>query len=186
MQKIDLKNFDLQKFKVGKKTIHIEYFDLNKKNDLVTIDSDSKPSEDLTNKLNELKEFFADSLGLLAGWNHAIDCIKANEEALRLAIQEKKSVIDGCTISGVSLVGGEDNESVIITGSFETGYGTNGTSTGRIGIEDYEGLDNILLELKSEVYLFIFKAKRADDLFNQKEQSQEGLGSSTSNLKKVG
>lgn len=175
MVKMDLKNFDLQKLKVGKKNIHIEYYDLNKKNDLVTIDSDSKPSDDLKLKLDLLKEVFADSLGLTEGWNHAIDHIKANEEALKLAINKKKLVISNCEISGLKLVGGEDNECVIITGSFETDFGTIGTATKQIAIDEVDVLSEIIEGVKNEVFLFLFKGKRDADLFNPKEEKKSGL-----------
>lgn len=175
MVKIDLKNFDLQKLKVGKKEIHIEYYDLNRKNDLVTINSDSKPSPDLKDKLDLLKEVFADALGLTEGWNHAIDNIKQNEEALKLAINKKKLVVSECEISGLKLVGGEDNECIVITGSFETDYGTIGTSTKPIAIDEVEALSEIISEVSNEVFMFLFKGKRDNDLFNQKEENKSGL-----------
>lgn len=169
MVKIDLKNFDLQKLKLGKKSIHIEYYDLNRKNDLITINSDSKPSDDLKSKLDLLKEVFADALGLTEGWNHAIDNIKSNEEALKLAINKKKLIISDCEVSGLKLVGGEDNECVIVTGSFETDYGTIGTATKSIAINEIELLEEIISGISNEVFLFLFKGKRDSDLFNQKE-----------------
>ncbi len=175
MVKMDLKNFDLQKLKVGKKNIHIEYYDLNKKNDLVTIDSDSKPSDDLKLKLDLLKEVFADSLGLTEGWNHAIDNIKSNEEALKLAINKKKMIISECEITGLKLVGGEDNECVIITGSFETDYGTIGAPTKPIAIDEVELLSEIISKVSEEVFMFLFKGKRDNDLFNPKEEKKSGL-----------
>lgn len=175
MVKIDLKNFDLQKLKLGNKSIHIEYYDLNRKNDLVTIDSDSKPSDDLKLKLDLLKEIFADALGLTEGWNHAIDNIKSNEEALKLAINKKKLVISECEISGLKLVGGEDNECVIITGSFETDYGTIGAPTKPIAIDEVEVLSEIIAGISNEVFLFLFKGKRDNDLFNPKEEKKSGL-----------
>lgn len=182
MVKIDLKNFDLQKLKMGKKNIHIEYYDLNRKNDLVTIDSDSKPSEDLQQKLDLLKEVFADALGLTEGWNHAIDNIKSNEEALKLAINKKKLIISECEISGLKLVGGEDNECVIITGSFETDYGTIGAPTKPIAIDEVELLSEIISKVSEEVFMFLFKGKRDNDLFNQKEENKSGLNTSEKNL----
>ena len=178
MVKIDLKNFDLQKLKMGKKNIHIEYYDLNRTNDLVTIDSEAKPSDDLQDKLNLLKELFVDSLGLLEGWNHAIDNIKQNEEALKLAINKKKLVISNCEISRFKLVGGDDNNRIIITGSFETDYGTIGAPTKQIAIDEVETLSEIISEVKSEVYMFLFKGKRDNDLFNQKEENKSGLNTS--------
>lgn len=175
MVKIDLKNFDLQKLKVGGKSIHIEYYDLNKKNDLVTIDSDSKPSDDLKINLDLLKEVFAEALGLTEGWNHAIDHIKANEEALKLAIQKKKLMISNCEISGLKLVGSEDNECVVITGSFETDFGTIGTATKPIAIDEVETLSEIIKGIANEVFMFLFKGKRDADLFNPKEEKKSGL-----------
>lgn len=175
MVKIDLKNFDLQKLKLGKKNIHIEYYDLNRKNDLVTIDSDSKPSEDLQLKLDLLKEVFADALGLTEGWNHAIDNIKTNDEALKLAINKKKLIISDCEISGLKLVGGDDNECIVITGSFETDYGTIGAPTKPIAIDEVEVLSEIISEITNEVFMFLFKGKRDNDLFNPKEEKKSGL-----------
>lgn len=184
--KIELKDFELQKVKLGNKSIHLEYYSAKNRNDLVTIDSDSKPSEDLVNKLNLLKEVFAQSLGLLRGWEHSRDHIKKNEEALKIAIHEHQSEIDRCSVSGFSLVGGEDNEGVKITGSLDTDYGVIGIPSGIIRFDDDElgtKAEEIITEITSEVYLFLFKGKRDNDLFNQKPKEQttsgEGLGSST-------
>lgn len=185
MVKIELKNFDLQKLKMGKKSIHIEYYDLNKTNDLVTIDSDSKPSDDLKLKLDLLKDVFADALGLTEGWNHAIDYIKSNEEALKLAINKKKLIISDCDISGIKLVGGEDRECVVITGSFETDFGTIGTATKPISIEDNDILFNIISGISSEVFMFLFKGKRDNDLFNSKDENKSGLNSVEGKMEKV-
>lgn len=185
MTKIDLKNFDLQKLKVGKKSIHIEFYDLNKKNDLVTIDSDSNPSDDLKLKLDLLKEVFADSLGLTEGWNHAIDNIKSNEEALKLAINKKKLLISECEISGLKLVGGEDNECIVITGSFETDYGTIGTATKPIAIDEVDVLSQIITDVSKEVYDFLFRGKRDNDLFNPKEDKSGLNNTEDKHLKAV-
>lgn len=173
MRKTELKDFDLRKVKLGKKDIHIEYYDINSPNDLITIDSNSKPSEDLTNGIADLKSYFMESLGLLDGWNHAIDHIKANEEALKHAIYEKKSIIDNSVVSGVVFQGSDENEKVQITGSYNTNDGVNGTSTGSLLVFDHVCLDEVLSKIKDEVYLFIFKGKRDSDLFNSKKESSD-------------
>lgn len=184
--KIELKDFELQKIKVSEKSIHIQYFNAKNRNDLVTIDSDSKPSEDLFNKVNLLSEVFAQSLGLLRGWEHSRDYIKKNDEALKIAMNEYQSEIDRCKVSGFSLVGGEGNEGVKITGSLETDYGKIGIPSGIIKFDDVDlgaKSETIIEQITSEVYLFLFKGKRDNDLFNQKSKPQssetEGLGTST-------
>ena len=71
-KKLEFKNFELRHLKLNSKgQPSIDWFDLNEPNDLLSVVSDSLPHEDLVGKLNELKYIFAESLGLLAGWNFA-------------------------------------------------------------------------------------------------------------------
>ena len=54
-KKLELKNFELKKVKFNaKKGLEIDWFDLNQCNDLYSVDSDSKPSDDYVTALNPL------------------------------------------------------------------------------------------------------------------------------------
>lgn len=180
---IKIEHFEIQNVKVSKKSIHLEYWDTANKNDLNTVDSDSAPHEDLTNTLKSLNEVFAESLGLLDGWNHARDHIKANDEALKKAVIGYKSEIDRCIVSEVTLVGSGDNCGIKLKGELQTDFGNVKLPSGIILYSDTigENAKEIIAKLTNEVYLFLFKGKRDNDLFNQK--GGEGLGNSEPTLK---
>lgn len=189
MKKIDLKSFDLQKLTISGKSILIDYFNSENKNDLITVNSDSAPSTDLLTKLNAFGEIAAECLGLLSGWDFSRDHIKKNDEALKLAMHSHSDVIESVKISKVEFVGGDGKEGVKMALTLSTDFGNvkiPSTGVVRFSDEDFPELgqkaQTAFEELKSEAYLFVFKGKRDNDLFNQKESKSdnngEGLGNS--------
>ena len=172
-KKLEYKNFDLQKVKVNnKKGVVINFYDLTQRNDLLTVDSDSVPHEDFFNALGKLKEVFCKSLGLHTGWEFAREHNRKNEEALKLAINEYNSEVERCNVTGFSLVCSGEREGVKITGSLECELGTVGLSSPIIRFDEEEvGVGDlaclIVDEIKEELWAFIYKGKRANDLFSQ-------------------
>jgi hypothetical protein len=188
---VELKNFDLQKCKlISKNGIYIEYFDLTQKNDLVTIESDSVPHDDLIASLSRFKEVLAKSLGLVSGWDFARENNRKNEEALKLAVVGYNDEVERCNVTGVTMVGQNDLEGIKISGSLACDLGTVGLASPTIKFSEEEiGLGelsrSIVAELKNEVYLFIFKGKRATDLFTDVAEDESGLNNSGKVLKAV-
>lgn len=182
--KLSYANFELQKVKLtSKKGLIIDWFDLEKKNDLFNVESDSEPHEDLIEKLNELKEVFAITLGLKNGWDTARENNRKNEEELKKSVGGWYNEIERCNVSGISIT----STGIKITGSLDGDFGVIALASPLIKFEEeIENLGNrvgeILEEISKEVWAYIYKGKRGNDLFNQK-QDESGLGSST--MKKV-
>jgi len=176
-KKLPLKDFELRHLKLNSKGgLIIDWFDLNQTNDLLSVDSDSKPHEDLTNKLDELKSVFAESLGLLSGWNFAREHVRANEERLKEAVRLYNEEVNRCSITGFTLT----DKAIKITGALQCEDGKIGLTSPLVKFENEDsdiGLraKSIIDELKKEVWSFIYAGKRDTDLFNQKEEKKSGL-----------
>jgi len=191
-KKLEAKNFELNKVKVNsKRGLSIEFYDLTQKNDVYSVESDSVPHDDFFDKLDELKEVLAKSLGLLSGWDFARENNRKNDEKLKEAIVYYNEEIQRCNVTGISLVGQGDLEGVKISGSIQCELGTVGLASPTIKFNEEEvGIGEmakrIIDELQVEVWMFIYKGKRSDDLFNQKdEQKVDGLNTNEFSLKAV-
>lgn len=175
--KLVFKDFELKHLKLNSKSgLVIDWFDLNKTNDLLSVDSDSEPHEDLTNCLNKLKAVFAESLGLLEGWDFARENTRKNEEKLMEAIRGHNEQIGRCNVTGLTVTG----KGIKIAGSLDCEGGKVGLSSPLIKFENEdseigEECKLIVAELSEEVWKFIYKQKRGNDLFNQKEEKKSGL-----------
>lgn len=184
-KKIELKNFDLQKIKMGpKKALHIEWYDSNKPNDLFSIDSQSLPSDDLVSKLEAFNEIMAYSLGLNFGWDFARENNRKNDEKLKEAVNFWNEEIERCNVSGVVYVGTGELSGIKITGSLKCELGAVGLASPKIRFDEEEiGIGEkaeiLAKELKDEVYLFIYKGKRGNDLFNDDVKKEDASGLNT-------
>ena len=185
MKQLTLAEFDLQKVKINsKKGLEIHWFARGNNNDLFTVSSDAAPHEDLFDLLDEFREMFATVNECLDGWNHARDYIKANEEALKSARLGYQEEIERWNVSGIIFKGSGDNEGIVLTGSRRVESGNVRQASplikfqGEIGIED----DALKLsdELKAEVWKYLFKFKRGNDLFAS--QVDEEVAQKESNL----
>lgn len=176
-KKLDFKHFELRHLKLNSKGgLIVDWFDLNQKNDLLSVDSDSIAHEDLTNKLKELKSIFAESLGLLKGWDLARENNNKNEEKLREAIRGWNEEVDRCNVSGFTLT----DKGIKISGSLDCDGIKIGLASPLVKFENEDsdlGLKakEILEVLTKEVWSFIYAGKRDTDLFNQKEEKKSGL-----------
>lgn len=177
-KKLEIKNFELRHLKLNSKgQPSIDWFDLTQPNDLLSVESDSHPHEDLVEKLNELKSVFAESLGLLAGWNFARENNRNNDEKLKEAVRLHNEEILRCNVSGLTIT----DKAVKISGSLICDEGTVGLCSPLIKFESEDSelgvtAKAIIEGLTKEVWSFIYAGKRATDLFNQKSEDKSGLG----------
>lgn len=186
---VPVKDFELHNVKSkGKKGLHVQYFDKNRPNELWTVDSDGQPHEDLFGGLNDLKEVLAYSLGLSNGWDFGREHNRKNEELLKKAQLSWKLEIERCEVSGITVVGSEDNDNmgVKISGSLKTDLGTVGLTSPIIRFEDSfsNSVDDVITigdlaetafeKIKEQVWLFVFKGRRGGELdFPEEEDVNE-------------
>lgn len=186
-RKLELKSFELRHLKLNSKGQPIiDWFDLTKPNDLLSVESDSQPHEDLFEKLNELREVFATSLGLLKGWDLARENTNKNDDKLREAIRGWNEELLRCKLSGLTIT----EKGIKVTGSLLCEEGTVGLSSPLIKFENEENdlgetTRRIVEELTIEVWKFIYQEKRADNLFSSQESDKSGLGTTTGKMEKV-
>lgn len=181
-KKLELKNFELKKVKFNaKKGLEIDWFDLNQSNDLYSVDSDSKPSDDYVTALNSLKEVFAYALQLNNGWDFSREHNRKNDEVLKKTIQFWNEENERITVSGLVVVGAGETKGIKITGSLQTELGTIGLSspTIRFDSEITNSVDELIMigdlaesafkEIEKEVWSFIYQGKRGGELFDSGE-----------------
>jgi len=194
-KKLDVKDFELQKVKFNaKKGLDIDWYDLNRANDMYSVESDSKPSEDYINALNALKEVFAYSLGLNNGWDYSRENNRKNDDALKKSIQSWKDEIERCEVTGLTVVGVGEAKGIKISGSLKTDLGTIGMPSPiiRFTSELVNSVDETIMigdiaeiafnAIQTEIWMFIYKDKRGGELFSEvKKLEQSGLN----NLKAV-
>ena len=184
MKKLTLAEFDLQKVKLNKKGLDVSFWEKGNNNEMITIESDTLPHPDLTDKLAEFKELFAESMETLDGWEFARENNRKNEEALRAAIRGRQEEIDRFTVSGVVLKGKNEYLGIAITGYRSTENGKAGITSQIIRFTEAE--DNINAQatdlfddLQKEIWMYLFKGKKLQpdlmDLITQEEQEQSGL-----------
>lgn len=178
-KKLELKNFELKKVKFNaKKGLEIDWFDLNQRNDLYSVDSDSKPSDDYVTALNPLKEVFAYALGINNGWDFSREHNRKNDEVLVKAKQFWNEENERITVSGLVVVGAGETKGIKITGSLQTELGTIVLSspTIRFDSEITNSVDELIMigdlaesafkEIEKEVWSFIYQSKRGGELFD--------------------
>lgn len=183
MKAIDFKNFGLEKISINSKNlITVDWYDLTKRNDLLSVESDSLPSEDLILTIKKFSKAMAVSLDLTKGFEFARENNRKNEEALKKAVHGCLEEYDRCQVKAISFVGSDEYEGIKIKGNLICENGTvpiSSTPTIKFNDEDREEefnteLDAICEELKKEVYAFIYLGKRANDLFTEKKD-ESGL-----------
>lgn len=186
-KKLAVESFDLKKVKFNsKKGLVIDFFDIGSPNDLWNIDSDSQPSDDYVNALNELKEVFAYSIGLNDGWDFAREHNRKDDDALKKARQFWLDEIERCNVTGLTVVGAGDSMGIKISGSLQTELGVVGLAspTIRFDADVPNSIDESIMigdlaeiafkKIREEVWMFIFKGKRGGELFPA-EEVESGL-----------
>lgn len=176
---VPIKDFELQKVKFeGKKGLYFEFFDISQPDFLWKGSADQIPSEEYVAALNELKEVLAYSLSLNNGWDFAREHNRKNDEQLKKAQLFWNEEIARCNITGISVVGDEENRGIKISGSLVTDLGTVGLASPIIRFEDSfnNSVDTEIMigdlaelafkKIQEEVWMFIFKGKRGGGQIN--------------------
>lgn len=180
--KLNVEKFELQKVTFNsKKGLVIDFYDTSSPNELFSVDSDGQPHEDYHNALKKLKEVFAYSLGFNNGWDFSREHNRKNDELLKKAKQFWNDEIEKCDVKGVTSVGSGEKKGIKIAGSLKTDLGVVGLPSPTIKFEDFitNSIDEDVMigdlaeiafeEIQSEVWKFIFKAKRGGELFPEQE-----------------
>lgn len=181
MKKLNNAEFDLQKVKFNsKKGLDIKFWEKDNNNNLFGVDSDDAPHSDLIQKLSEFREVFAVSMETLEGWAMARENTRKNDELLKEAIRGYNDEIERYDVSGVVLVGKDKYFGIRITGSRKTESGVVGMTSPTIRFTDENEIDNtnvieLFNQLQNEIYLYIFKNKKAQlDMFTEKDNQEVG------------
>lgn len=187
-KKLEVKDFELVKVKFNSANgLDISWFDLNQKNDLYNVSSDSQPSNDYLEKVNELKEIFAYSLGLHNGWDFSRENVRNDMDVLKKAISLWNEEVDRVKISGLVVVGADAGKGIKITGSLKTELGVIGLSSPTIRFDSEitncnsdliflgDMAQKVFNDLQKEVWSFIYKGKRGGELFPETEKIEGGL-----------
>lgn len=196
---VEVKNFELHKVKLkGNKGLDAYFFDKSQSNNLWHVDADGQPHDDLIGSLNDLKEVFAYSLGFSNGWDFAAEHNRKNDELLKKALVSWKLEIERHNVSGITVVGSEDNDNlgIKIAGSLQTDLGVVGLPSPIIRFEDSfnnsvdveimigDLAETAYKKIQQQVWLFIFKGKRGGELEFPEEKPESGLN--ITKLEKVG
>ncbi len=177
---VEVKNFELHKVKTKGKGLDIEFFDKSNPNELWSVSSDGVPQDELVSALGDLKEVLAYSLGLSNGWDFAAEHNRKNDELLKKALTSWNLEIDRCSVSGITVVGSEENDNmgIKIAGSLQTALGVVGLPSPIIRFEDsfHNSVDVEIMigdlaetafkTIQEQVWLFIFKGKRGGGQIN--------------------
>lgn len=163
---IPLEAFDLRKAKVNKEGVYVEFHEggtdpgINKK------DGDYQPHPDLQDSLDGLKNYMAQCLGILEGWDFARENLKENSDALEEAMRKYEATIDLCKVNGITILGDGESKGVKITGSLKTpGGGSTGLATPKITFGQsklgYEvEVETLVEKVVEEVYKYRFNGKK--------------------------
>jgi hypothetical protein len=167
MKKLEFKAFDLQKLKVNSKGgLDLSWYEKGNGNELFSVSSDNQPHPDFIASLGGCKELLAVSLGLLSGWEFARENNRKNDEVLRDAVRQYNEEIERCNVTGLVLVGKDQYLGIKVTGSIKCIVGSVGLASPSIKFESDEmGVEErareLFDEISQEVWLYIFKEKRA-------------------------
>jgi len=179
MKQLTLNQFDLQKVKLtGKRGLKAFWYAMGNNNDLLSVDSDAIVHQDLLDVLEQFRVVFATSHEALDGWNHARDFIKGNDNALKNAVIGYNEEIEKWIINSFEFKGSGENEGIVLKGNRQLAGGKVKVESPLIkfnsecGVEDLQSLTD---KLKEEVWQYVFKAKRANDLFADLPDDQRGF-----------
>lgn len=145
---------------------------------VVPLESTSPPHPELTNLLDKLKPVIAD----IFMFNFPRELCMINEfeattEQSRYLERYYIEQIKKIDITGIAVSGSEEKKKVVITATYENKMGVTAINSKPISLSGSkygfeEDVENIVNELISEAYLYVFKGKSAEpQLFSQEEQS---------------
>ena len=108
------------------------------------------------------------------------DEMKANQRQKAVATEFAREMLDNIEVRGISLSGSDDNVGVVLSGTFTVSNNQKTAinsprlkfSTETFGFE--EELENIIADIETEVYAFLFKGKKAQlELFGADGEASE-------------
>lgn len=175
---LNYENFDLQKVKLTKEGINVEYYEKGGTFDKHTVEAVGLPHPDLIGAFESLQLYMAMRLGLLKGWDFAREQLKKKPESLQEAINGYEEELSRCNVSGIVFVEQEQLKGIKITGSLKCEYGAVGLATPNITFSsDKLGFEKDVEDLcevaKKETFLYLFKNKKAQqDLVTQAEEAE--------------
>lgn len=176
---LNYENFDLQKVKLTKEGLNVEYYEKGGTFDKHMVEAVGQPHPDLTDSFESLQLYMALRLGMLKGWDFARENMRDDLELLKEAKQGYEDELSRCNVSGVSFVGQEQLKGIKITGSLKCDYGSVGLATPNITFSSdklgYESdVEDLCEIIKKETFLYLFKNKKAQqDLIQQAEEAEE-------------
>lgn len=178
---LEYSGFNLQSFKTTGEGAKITHWVGGLEPKKLNEDCDYLPHPDLTEKLAELRLYFASRIGMLKGWDFAREHLRKDSKALEAAIEEHKANIDRCKISGITFSGDtEEDRKVKITGSYKTpDGGAIGMATPAILLSNdvlgyEEDVKEICEEIKKEVYAYLFQHKKMQlDIESEAEKAEQ-------------
>lgn len=169
--------FDLQKFKIDKDSMKVEFNEVRKTNDGTikiphSMEPPFQPHPDLLDLLSRMKSYVLKQYD----YNTIYALRTKGNEEMKAAWKELNQNL---TVTGFTLIGSENLKGAIITAKIKTESGTRALPTGRIVFSSdklgYEKECEVLTdELKKEVYSCLFENKRAQlDLFQDESKSKK-------------
>lgn len=179
MRKLDFKNFDLEKVKLTSEGLSVTYYEKGTNAVKHMIECEGEPHPDMNEKFNLLQPYMARRLDLLAGWDFARENTRKDPEALAQAVENYNKCVERCKVSGIVYVGKDQLRGIKITGSVKCNESSVGLATPNItfsseklGFE--QDVEDICEQIRSEVYLYVFSHKRAqEDLIKQIEEIEK-------------
>lgn len=166
--------FDLQKFKIDKDSMRVEFNEVRNTNDGTikiphSMDPPYQAHPDLLDLLSRMKEYVLKQYDY-----HKLNLSKNKESKAAW-----KEMNQNLTVTGFTLIGSDNLKGAIITAKIKTESGTRALPTGRIVFSSdklgYEKECEVLIdELQTEVYSCLFENKRAQlDLFQDESKSKK-------------
>lgn len=180
---VEYKNFDLKSVKINThKGLDLMYYNLLQPNLTEEPKSKNLPHPDLIDKLNQVRLYYAEKLGLLEGWDFAREHCKKTPDSLKLAKDGHQAVIDRITMKSMTFSG--EGETFGVSFSAYVKFpkkGGSGIPSGKYSLhgeaEHVDDLTKICEEIKEEVYAYRFQNKKAQqDIVDQANKAgDDGL-----------
>lgn len=159
-------HFDLCSVKVNSEGVDMAYYNLLFPNAKEEPKTKVIAHPDLQAALDKLKLYFATKIGILEGWDFAREHCRDNQDALKMAMDKHKEIVESCKITGLTFAGEGETYGVTIAGYLKfPKKGGSGVSSGKIvfskktfGWEDE--VKELCEDVKAEVYAYRFQAKK--------------------------
>lgn len=179
---LEYKNFELKKFKMGKKGVDVSHHQSGSDAGLVSKVGETIPHPDLQKSMDKLKPLMAKRIGLLEGTDLARHQLKGDLDALKIVLDLEKLVVSRCNVNGLTFTGSGDKFGVMITGSIlcpengSIGMGVPKITFGAEFLGYEEEVEEICEEIKKEVFAYRFLNKKAQKAEADEAKKAKGKG----------